>query len=90
MKCRICEMEIPDGTNFCQVCGSRQSLSHCINCGTTVAPDACYCPNCGILLYKPKQEDLVNRKKKRKRQSVVAWLLLIPIILILVYLTQQF
>lgn len=76
MICRICEKEIPDQSNFCPVCGTRQTRSHCINCGKPLLTDARYCPNCGIVVYKPSHEKTVQLQKKRKRKNTFTVLLL--------------
>lgn len=87
MKCRICEMEIPDSANYCQVCGSRQTLTHCINCGTAVTPDACYCPNCGIKIYKPQQD---RQPKKKQRIDLSTPICFIVFLLLLYFLLKYF
>ena len=84
MKCRICETEIPDQSNFCPVCGSRQTLTHCINCGNPVSHDAAYCPQCGILIYKPNRTQPV--RKKRKGSRILVWLALILILAVFCFL----
>lgn len=47
MICKVCEKEIPDGSNFCPECGARLFNPKCLNCGGALTADNKFCPNCG-------------------------------------------
>lgn len=55
MKCHKCKTEIPDGSKFCNICGSEMDVQGktCPNkkCGKIdLPPEALFCPDCGSKL----------------------------------------
>ncbi|MBF2000528.1 MAG: serine/threonine phosphatase [Synechococcales cyanobacterium M58_A2018_015] len=46
--CSQCQFENPDSHNFCQRCGVSLVERDCPVCGTTVALDVEFCPQCGV------------------------------------------
>lgn len=51
MKCPSCQTENPDGSKFCEGCGSKLEAqpqgSFCPGCGAQVKPGSKFCPGCG-------------------------------------------
>jgi DNA-directed RNA polymerase subunit M/transcription elongation factor TFIIS len=48
--CSSCGTVNPEGTKFCQECGSMvgpQAAQHCANCGVELAPGTRFCGSCG-------------------------------------------
>jgi len=51
--CPQCGTENPEGTKFCQQCGSKlgdAAKQFCTQCGAENAPDTKFCGNCGVKL----------------------------------------
>src|SRR5258708_1555188 len=49
MECPTCKTDLPDGSKFCNQCGSPQSLA-CQACGLSNAASAKFCADCGAIL----------------------------------------
>jgi len=49
MECPTCKTDLPDGSKFCNQCGSPQSLA-CQACGHGNAASAKFCADCGAIL----------------------------------------
>ena len=50
MKCFNCNVEIPEGVEFCPNCGSHigtPKSTFCSKCGTEIPKGGTFCPNCG-------------------------------------------
>lgn len=52
MKCPKCQMNIPDDSVYCPICGAQRDYTppevfKCTNCGTELEADAMFCPECG-------------------------------------------
>ena len=74
VKCPTCGKSTPD-SSFCEYCG--KALYSCKACGTTIAKDALFCPDCG------KAVTVEGRELKARENVSAAWWLLpiIPIFL---------
>ena len=99
MICKVCGKEIPDGSVFCQECGSRIAAPYCINCGQPITPDVKFCPKCGrptaprnynesnqqpaYTPYSPPTYSTTPKKKKKKHPILGTILLIFGILLIL-------
>lgn len=46
-KCPSCGSDNPEGTKFCQECGTKLGAAHCISCGASLAPGSRFCGECG-------------------------------------------
>src|SRR5258708_1513384 len=49
MECPTCKTDLPDGSKFCNQCGSPQSLA-CQACGHSNVASAKFCADCGAIL----------------------------------------
>ncbi|MGI6150875.1 MAG: zinc ribbon domain-containing protein [Christensenellales bacterium] len=50
-RCPNCDCQNPQGTKFCQECGTKlggAQKSHCAGCGAALAPGARFCGECGM------------------------------------------
>ena len=52
MRCASCGLENPEGTKFCEECGSK-FIQACPGCGREVKPTAKFCGECGAPLTIP-------------------------------------
>ncbi len=59
MNCGSCSFDNPEGTKFCEECGTKL-VRACPSCGHEVRPTAKFCGECGTTL---------SGKSKRKRQK---------------------
>lgn len=51
MKCDHCNKEIPDGSEYCSYCGSKQEeRTYCHKCGNLILTDSEFCQYCGAPL----------------------------------------
>lgn len=49
IQCPQCKKELPDGTAFCDECGTKiEPAFFCPNCGTQASKSAAFCGNCGF------------------------------------------
>ncbi len=60
MKCRNCNLELPDNAKFCFSCGAKVGDDVCMNCGAKVVEGARFCMMCGASLnsqtYRPETD----------------------------------
>ena len=47
LRCHSCGYDNPEGTKFCQECGTRLGVSRCVNCGAELPPGSKFCGECG-------------------------------------------
>ena len=59
MKCPKCQYEIPEGSRFCNECGSQLEIT-CPKCGKANPPGSKFCNGCGQKLEK---EEALERKE---------------------------
>ncbi|MBP1673551.1 MAG: Double zinc ribbon [Bacteroidetes bacterium] len=62
MNCHKCKTEIPDGSKFCNICGSEMDVQGktCPNtkCSKTgLSHEALFCPDCGAELTEEQSDD---------------------------------
>jgi hypothetical protein len=67
LRCPTCGKTTPDAS-FCEYCG--KPLYSCKACGTTIAKEALFCPDCGKAVTQEGRE-----MKARERVSWAWWLL---------------
>ncbi len=46
-QCPSCGLTNPEGTNFCQSCGSKLGAIVCVSCGASLEPGTHFCGSCG-------------------------------------------
>jgi class 3 adenylate cyclase/tetratricopeptide (TPR) repeat protein len=54
MKCPECQIELPEGSKFCNECGKKLEVG-CPECGKANPPASKFCLKCGQDLRKPKE-----------------------------------
>ena len=74
MRCPACDEEIPEGSKFCNACGT--SLPRvCQACGEANAPRAKFCSECGTQLApssrRPEQIALTRPEAERRQLTVM-------------------
>ncbi|MCG8423486.1 MAG: AAA family ATPase [Proteobacteria bacterium] len=74
MRCPACDEEIPEGSKFCNACGT--SLPRvCQSCGEANAPRAKFCSECGTQLApssrRPEQIALTRPEAERRQLTVM-------------------
>ncbi len=75
VRCPTCGKSTPD-SSFCEFCG--KALYSCKACGTTIAKEALFCPDCGKAVTQEGRE-----MKARERVSWAWWLLpLLPLVMV--------
>lgn len=47
LRCPSCGYSNPEGTKFCQECGTKMGASACVSCGAALAPGSRFCGECG-------------------------------------------
>src|SRR5712692_8507955 len=67
MRCASCEFENPQGTQFCEECGSKL-IRACPSCGREVRPTAKFCGGCGTPLTT-RQKGRRGRGAEGKRRK---------------------
>ncbi len=73
MQCGSCGFDNPEGTKFCEECGTKL-VRACPSCGREVRPTAKFCGECGTALTgkakgKGKQGETAKRAKGEKAKS---------------------
>ena len=79
MKCNYCNIEIPDESLFCPVCGRKNMTT--IQLGTADEADL------SVLIQRRKEvNELVSQKKDRRKLIITVCLIAVPIIILLIWL----
>lgn len=77
MRCNNCNREIPDGSEFCSYCGSKQEETFfCYKCGHKLPPDSEFCQYCGTeqssrTIQKKESSQPVAKKKKSYKPLII-------------------
>ena len=62
MKCPKCGNEAPQGSTFCNQCGTRlNTLIQCPSCGSMIPANSVFCPKCGKMVRNDMEEETVTR-----------------------------
>ena len=80
IKCPNCGSSVPEGSDFCNHCGTH--LDHelrCPSCGTIIPDDSAFCPKCGkkvtsenVISFNEQQEQAEARREQQRKQEE-AW-----------------
>src|SRR5262245_712619 len=70
MQCQRCGFENPEGTKFCEECGTKLVWA-CPNCGRQVRPTAKFCGECGTALTGEAAASLPGQQDVQPAQSSV-------------------
>src|SRR5262245_48540141 len=70
MQCQRCGFENPEGTKFCEDCGTKLVWA-CPSCGEQVRPTAKFCGECGTALIGPAAVALPGQQDVQPAQSSV-------------------
>ena len=46
-RCPSCGYDNPEGTRFCQECGTKMGAQNCVSCGAALQPGTRFCGECG-------------------------------------------
>lgn len=99
MFCPNCNHNIPDGSEFCSYCGSKQETDlYCSFCGKELPPDSQFCQHCGCTVISTVKSDYSTtdhplQKKKTKKHtaiilSVAGIIIAIAVMLIVIFFTK--
>ena len=71
MNCPKCGNVVPDGSAFCNKCGTPLNTSvACRHCGNEVPAGSVFCPRCGKMLSEAsQQEETYNQRQERLRRE---------------------
>ena len=62
MKCPKCGNEAPQGSTFCNQCGTRLNATmQCPSCGNMIPANSVFCPKCGKMVRNDVEEEPVAR-----------------------------
>ena len=71
MKCVNCSRELPEGSDFCPYCGSKQEEKiFCNKCGRELPPDSDYCQFCGNTIPKYDNNPLKDKEIRPQKDGV--------------------
>lgn len=66
MKCLYCENEILDDDEFCGMCGKKQNINMCTNCGAKFMVGNAFCTKCGYKVYSK-----IDELKKSNNKTII-------------------
>jgi RNA polymerase subunit RPABC4/transcription elongation factor Spt4 len=80
MKCKYCNGEIEQDSQFCPHCGKNLTkFKKCIKCGELLDKGTAFCPYCGT--EQPHEE---KAKVKKRGTKTKMWLFIIPLIILII------
>lgn len=89
MNCCNCNKEIPDGSEFCNFCGSKQEEKlFCNNCGRELPIDSEFCQYCRTPVNKPDHIKEFSKKSpiiqnKRSNNKLIPVLIIAAVVIVL-------
>lgn len=71
MKCPKCGNNAPDGSAFCNQCGTPLNTDvQCPSCGATIPANSVFCPKCGKMVKNDmEQQETFNERQARLRRE---------------------
>ena len=89
MKCSKCLREIPDGSEFCSYCGSKQEEKlFCRKCGRELPPDSDFCQFCGTDIsqtdnsphFSAKDQKSNGKSKKKITTAIIIAVVILALV----------
>lgn len=63
MKCSKCGVDLPEGSQFCNVCGNKiDIILKCTNCGIDIPQGSQFCNACGTKIGAPENQSVVVKQ----------------------------